>query len=206
MTGEFHIQPVTREGFDEAVEVLCEAFYDYPVMRFVIGEVGDDYSRRLQKLIAFFTEARFVRNDRVLAVRDGSRMVAAANINLPGSGIAPGEADPLEPYRDRVWADLGAAARARNEAYGEATAKFIYPEPHFHLGMIGVRRDAAGDGHGRRLLDALHEISATDPDSRGVSLTTEVPRNLTLYEHFGYRRVGHETVGGIETWGFFRSD
>ena len=206
MARPFRIETVDRARFDAAVEVLCEAFYDYPVMRFVIGEAGVDYDRRLRHLISFFTEARFQRDDLVIWVLDGSGMVAAANINLPGSGLSSGEADPLEPLRAAVWSDLGAEARARYEAYGEATARFDWPEPHYHLGMIGVRRDAKGEGHGRRILDYLHDLSASDSGSRGVSLTTETELNLPLYEHFGYRIVGHERVGGIETWGLFRGD
>ena len=49
-------------------------------------------------------------------------------------------------------------------------------------------------------------MSESDPISRGVSLSTENPKNVSLYEHFGYRIVSHETVGEIETWGFFRED
>ena len=37
---------------DEAVDVLCDAFGDYPVMRFVIGQVDDSYAVRLRSLVA----------------------------------------------------------------------------------------------------------------------------------------------------------
>jgi GNAT superfamily N-acetyltransferase len=205
---EPRIETVTREGFDEAVDVLSEAFFDYPVMRFVIGEAGEDYPRRLRHLVSFFTEARFARQDLVLAVIEGGRMGAVANINLPREGPleSPDGVDPLEEHRSRVWGDLGLEARARYEAYGDATARCPFPEPHYHLGMIGARRDAVGRGHARRLIDHLHAMSESDVSSRGVSLSTENPRNVPLYEHFGYRIVGHERVGEIETWGFFRAD
>ena len=202
------IETVTRYGFEEAVDVLSEAFFDYPVMRFVIGEAGDDYPRRLRHLVSFFTEARFARQDLVLAVVKDERMAAVANINLPRERSVefPDGRDPLEPHRQRVWNDLGPDARDRYEAYGEATAHCVFPEPHYHLGMIGVRRDSAGGGHARRLLDHLHSLSAAHPRSCGVSLATENPRNVSLYEHFGYSIVGHERVGDMETWGFFRAD
>jgi hypothetical protein len=64
--GELRIETVNRDGFQEAVDVLSEAFFDYPVMRYVIGDVGEDYSRRLRHLVSFFTEARFTRKDLVL--------------------------------------------------------------------------------------------------------------------------------------------
>ena len=41
----------------------------------------------------------------------------------------------------------------------------------------------------------------------GVTLTTEDPSNVPLYEHFGYQVVGHARVApGLESWGFFRHD
>jgi hypothetical protein len=37
-----------------------------------------------------------------------------------------------------------------------------------------------------------------------VSLTTENPRNVELYRHFGYEVVGQGPVGpGLQTWGMF---
>ena len=178
-------------------------------MRFVIGEAGDDYARRLRRLVAFFTEARFLRDDLVLAVVVAGEMAAVANINRPrseSSGLAPGE-DPLEPHRQDLWNDLGREARARYEAYGAAAGLSSFPEPHYHLGMIGARRRCAGQGHAGRLLNHLHDLSESHASSLGVSLATENPRNITLYEHFGYRIVSREVVGdGLETWGFFREN
>ncbi len=222
MTQKLPIQPVDRSRFDEAVEVLCDAFFDYPVMRFIIGDIeGQDereYLRRLTHLISFFTVARFLRDDLVLAVVEDRRFVAMANINLPGEaqlldsrlgGGTPWTPQPipeLEEHRAALWGELGEAARERYEAYGAATADFEWPEPHFHLGMIGVLRSHTGRGLGRRLLDHLHQMSGSHPASLGVSLTTETASNVPFYRHFGYEIVGHERVGDLESWGFFRRD
>jgi hypothetical protein len=70
--------------------------------------------------------------------------------------------------------------------------------------MIGVRHAEMGRGLARPLLEAVARLSHDDPGSCGVSLTTEVPRNLTLYEHFGYHVVGHARVSpALETWGLY---
>ena len=51
-------------------------------------------------------------------------------------------------------------------------------------------------------------MSREAPESQGVSLTTETPRNLPFYEHFGYRIIGRgETPdGGLVTWTLYRTD
>lgn len=84
---------------------------------------------------------------------------------------------------------------------------FAIEAPHLHLNMIGVRKRALGTGAGRRLLEAVHERSRADRRSVGVTLTTEDPRNVTLYQYFGYEVVGsHVVAPELTTWGFFRPD
>ncbi len=186
---------------DAAVDVLCDAFHDYPVMHYVLGESGD-YDHRLRMLSGFFVFARTFRNDPILAVRDGDRVVGVATVVLPDAGEAP--AAFLE-RREAVWKEIGAAELARYEAFGAATKPFAIDRPHHHLSMIGVRHSHAGRGLGRVLLDAVHELAESDPASHGVSLTTELEKNVSLYTHFGYELVGHSRVGNeLQTWGFFR--
>ena len=72
--------------------------------------------------------------------------------------------------------------------------------------MIGVRRAQQRLGLGRELLGAVHRLADDDPQSTGVSLTTERAENVPLYEHFGYKVIGHARVSaGFETWGLFRA-
>jgi GNAT superfamily N-acetyltransferase len=188
---------------EDAVTVLCDAFQDYPVMRYVLGSASD-YDRRLRTLIGFFVSARVYRNEPLLGVHDrAGTLSAVAVVSLPGQGEAP---EALATRREEVWAELGKAERERYEAYGAAAAQFAITSPHYHLNMIGVRRSHVGRGLARKLLEAVHRLSDADGGSAGVSLTTETEQNLPLYEYFGYRRIGHAPIGdGLETWGFFRA-
>jgi ribosomal protein S18 acetylase RimI-like enzyme len=70
--------------------------------------------------------------------------------------------------------------------------------------MIGVLRDAQGQGCGGKLMDAVHRLAATDPDSAGVCLNTEVTDNVALYEHLGYRILAERDIEGLHTWCMFR--
>jgi GNAT superfamily N-acetyltransferase len=187
---------------EDAVTVLCDAFQDYPVMRYVLGPTGD-YQRRLRTLIGFFVSAREYREEPVLGIHDrAGTLSAVAVVSLPGQRDAP---PALVARREEVWAELGAAEQRRYEAYGAAAAQFEVPSPHYHLNMIGVRRTHVGRGLARKLLEAVHRLSDADAGSSGVSLTTETEQNLPLYEHFGYRRRGPALVDdGLQTWGFFR--
>lgn len=196
------VRRLSEAQVSHAVDIFCDAFHDYPVLRYVIGQAADDYDRRLHTLINFFVMARVWRDEPILAVSDGSDLVATAILTLPGKRQPPAA---LAQLREAVWRELGEAARMRYEAFGEATRKFEISQPHYHLNMIGVRRSHHGKGLARQLLDAVHAMSRRDPVSHGVTLSTEDSRNVLLYEHFGYKVIGHARLDAqLNTWGFFR--
>lgn len=186
----------------EVARVLCDAFADYPVMRYVLGETAA-YRRDLDTLISFFVGCRVLRGDPMFGVAGPEGLVAAATLSIPDVASP----DSVGELREETWARLGAEARARYESFGRATSPFEPDEPHVHLSMIGTSGAIRGHGCGRALLEAVHTHSAHDPASRGVSLTTEMPGNVALYRYFGYELVGEADVGGAFTsWGFYRRD
>jgi GNAT superfamily N-acetyltransferase len=197
------VHSLTPDRAPEVAAVFCDAFHRYPVMSFVVGPGHPDYDRRLTRLIDLFVQRRVRQGAPVLGVEDGGQLVAAATMTPPGE---PAFGADLLALADAVWGDLGEEARARYVAYVEATQPFFVPSGrHHHLNMIGVRASHAGRGLARPLLDAVAAIAREDPASTGISLTTEVPRNLTLYQHFGYEIVAHARVAPeLETWGLFR--
>jgi GNAT superfamily N-acetyltransferase len=194
--------PVARSG--EVVDVLADAFHDYPVMRYAIGEAGQDYDRRLNRLIGLFVSGRVLRGHPILAIEEAGRVVAVATLTPPGEHPEPHE---LRTMWDEVWRDLGNDVKDRLERLIAVWKRLEIPGPQYHLNMLGVRRSRAKQGLGRRLLDAVHERSRIDPASAGVSLSTEDPNNVPLYQHCGYEIRGYERVSDeLETWVLFRPD
>jgi ribosomal protein S18 acetylase RimI-like enzyme len=201
------------------VDVLAEAFFDYPVMRFVLSDAGEDYPHRLRTLVGFFVMARAFRDEPLLGVPlhgggeadrneasdSGGALAAAATVSLLDGRPSPPE---LAEMRERVWGQLGEGARARYESCGHSWAPLEeVGHRHIHLNMIGVRDRARGLGLARRLIDRVHEISRATPGSKGVTLTTEDPANVRIYERLGYHVVGHVRIAPeLESWGMFRLD
>jgi GNAT superfamily N-acetyltransferase len=189
-------------ALDEVIEVLGDAFAGYPVMRFVAGATGDVAAREL-RLVALFVTRRYRRGAPLLGIRDPDTgaLVGAAAMTRPSE---PAPSPDLAAWVEAVWQELGGDARLRYEQYA-ATWPQLDPRPHHHLNMIGIRRSHAGRGLARPLLEAVHAMADADPESAGVSLTTEFAPNVGFYQHFGYRVVGHKTVvPGFDSWGFFR--
>ncbi len=173
-------------------------------MRYVLGQQAPDATSRLYNLVRYFVTVRFLREEPVLGIRDDDRLAAVAIVTRPGERPYPPEVSMM---RMRLWTELGSDARQRYETFGEIVGQFLPEGPHYHLNMMGVRNAHRGKGLARVLLDYVHDLSRSDPNSAGVTLSTETPENVSLYEHFGYRLLGHAAVAGdLRTWVFFRPD
>jgi GNAT superfamily N-acetyltransferase len=192
-----------EENNPQAADVLSEAFFNYPVMKYVLGE-KEDYDIRLRKLVSYFVSARVLRKEPLLGIYNSeNKLVAAAAVTLPGEIPSPPE---LFKLRDELWAELGSEEKARYENYGNAAFGLLPKELHHHLNMIGVRNAYQGKGLARLLINAVEELVLELPFSTGVSLNTEVESNANFYLHLGFELLDKSHVDeNLVTWGFFKS-
>ena len=189
-----------RSDVRDVVDVLSEAFFDYPVMRYVVGSSGN-YEERLAQLVSVFVAARALRDDPIFGVRDGPRLVAAMTTSNPANPPAP----EFAALKTELWQRLGADAERRYELCVSTWESLAVHEPQLHVNMIGVRRTHKGRGLARLLLEEVSALCAQSPPATGVSLTTEDPRNVDFYCHLGYEVVGTAAIAnGVSTWSFFR--
>ncbi|MCW9094346.1 MAG: GNAT family N-acetyltransferase, partial [Ignavibacteriaceae bacterium] len=153
----------------EITDVLCEAFYDYPVMKYVLGE-KDDYDNRLHNLVGFFVANRALRKEPMFGIYNSEKkLVAAAIVTLPEVIPQPEE---LIKIRENLWTKLGSDEQKRYEAYGKAASGLLPKDPHHHLNMIGVRPAYKGQGFARKLNTAVEQLMFSHQTSSGLSLNT----------------------------------
>jgi len=197
------VSNLSLEKITEVTNVLCEAFYNYPVMKYVLGE-KQDYDTRLRKAVTFFVSARALRKEPLLDIYNSeNKLVAAATVTLPGEIPLPPE---LFNLRDELWAEVGSEEKARYENYGNVAFGLLPKEPHHHLNMIGVRNAYQGKGLARQLINKVEELVSAHPTSAGLSLNTEVEANVKFYLHLGFELLGEANVDkNIVTWGFFKA-
>jgi len=183
---------------DEVTALLCEAFFDYPVMRFVLGDTPD-YAGRLVRLIGLFTAGRWLRGHPVLGLRAGDGTLQAAITMTPRGAFDTPPA--LVELAGATWGTLGAETKQRYATLCEAWAATEPAGEHWHVNMLGVARAAHGAGHGGRLLAAALDLAAEDPAAQAVDLTTEDAANLGFYTRRGFEVTGQRRVGPtLETW------
>lgn len=190
-----------RGDTDAVVTLMAEAFHDYPVMRHVLGTEGD-YEQRLHRLTYLFVMSRVLRDDPMFGIYDGDVLAAAATVSFP-DGPEPPRA--LLNLFAETWTDLGHDTGLRYETYANVWQNFLPKVPHAHLNMIGTLNRYRGQGLGRLLMEHVQRFAMEIPGYEGVSLTTENPANVPMYEHVGYEVIAHQRVTpDLETWGMYR--
>jgi len=194
-----NIQRLTREQKAETVAVLVAAFYDYPVMRFVLQTRRREYEKQLQAIMEFYCESRLAKNRPVLGIRQDDVLVAVALIDE--TSLKPWA--ELQSELTRLKAIIGDSAYSRLELYESANGRAEPVQPHFFLGMIGVRPEHHGKGYARAILDEVKKMSAADSQSTGVCLSMEDPENVALEQHFGYRIITEVDIDELHSWFMF---
>ena len=194
------LRDLDRSHRDSALNILCAAFHDYPVMRYVIGEADPEYDGKLRVLIGFFVEARLTRNIPLIGLYDANELFGIAVVSPPKEIPVPPE---LAECRARVERRLGREAMARFDRYNEACEATDPGHVAHYLGMVGVRPDAQGRGIGRQLIDAVKDRARSHPESTGITLNTECESNLPLYEKVGFLKGSETDFGPLHTWSFY---
>jgi GNAT superfamily N-acetyltransferase len=188
-----------NEEKKEAVSVLVSAFYDYPVMRFILKNAGGNYDSKLDAVLSFYTEARFAKGAPVLGVRENETLVAVALVDQ--SSLKPWAS--LRTSLAELEKMIGNEAYARLELYERITGAAEPKNPHYFLGMLAVRKEHQGKGYSRILLDEVRNMSLSDAHSTGVCLTTEDEANVRLYQHFGYQVISESDIEELHSWCMF---
>lgn len=98
----------------------------------------------------------------------------------------------------------GFTSLKKMNTYMRITSRYRPKEKHHYLICIGVVPEFMGQGIGKNMLTSIHAIVDADPSSIGISLDTENPENVALYEHFGYQLTGSETFDGLTIYTMFR--
>ena len=200
---EPQIQMLGEQHLDEAAGLLANAFRDDPVMHYFYPF---DEPRAKECRLALLRYACQVRLDMkwpLIGIVEGARVWGVAGISAPEKKAWPAS---LERHYKELEEAVGFEALQRQEAYSELVDRHRPSEPHYFVGVLGVDPQAHGRGFGRRLLDEAQRISRADPDSRGVWLDTENPKNVGFYEHLGYQVVAEVPLDELTIWCLYRLD
>jgi ribosomal protein S18 acetylase RimI-like enzyme len=78
------------------------------------------------------------------------------------------------------------------------------PTPHYHLETLAVHPRYQGQGYATRLLQPL--LDQADIEAIGTYTETMTPRNVELYEHFGFHCTAQQNFPStnLTLWALYR--
>jgi GNAT superfamily N-acetyltransferase len=193
--------PLPAEHAAQAEDLLGRAFADDPLMSFWLPEPAQRH-RQVPRLMRFV-----VRYSLKYGTVETTEQAEGIACWLP-----PGEVDyhyggvfragwfPL-PFRSGLRNYVRMFA---NEEHAHLIRLRACPGPHWYLWTLGVEPARQGQGIGGKLLSAGLERS----DAQGLPcyLETHNPRNVPIYQHFGFRVFEESIVpnGELRIWGMLR--
>ncbi|SDB83405.1 Acetyltransferase (GNAT) domain-containing protein [Pelagirhabdus alkalitolerans] len=66
---------------------------------------------------------------------------------------------------------------------------------YFYVMLFGIHSDHQGKGHGKALLQ--HIIKQADQELLPIYLETETEKNVSIYEHFGFKVVNQHNIPSL---------
>lgn len=172
----------TQSVKGQIVDLLTLAFSTDPAIRWM-------FPNAQQYLEAF---PNFVRLFGGKAFETGSAYYienfAAASLWLPPD-VSPDDDALMTLFKNTIHCDI------RDEVFYifEEAENYHPKEPHWYLPLIGADPAHQGKGYGSKLLS--HALLSCDRDNKSAFLESSNPKNIPLYERFGFELLGTIQVG-----------
>ncbi|ORB28463.1 GNAT family N-acetyltransferase [Mycolicibacterium parafortuitum] len=202
--GDIGVRFVEKRDVAELSQVLARAFFDDPVMVWMIP----DETRRvraLERMFGAMTRHHFVGGGgaEVAADAGGAGRIGAASLWDPPGRWKQTPREELRMMPSLIRA-LGRHAR-RGMTMGEVMKKHHPEEPHWYLGVIGSDPDVRGKGFGNALMRS--RLDRCDAEGAPAYLESSKESNVPYYMRFGFEVTAELTVpdGGPTMWQMWRN-
>ncbi|NIH97131.1 GNAT family N-acetyltransferase [Mycolicibacterium fluoranthenivorans] len=193
------VRPAVRADIAALSQVLGRAFYDDPVMAWMLP---DPVARRrkLHRVFAALTRHHHLSRGGVEVAAAGSVLGAAALWDPPGQWRhTVGEQVRAAPG---LLLAFGAALR-RGQQAEELMQRHHPEEPHWYLAVIGSDPSVRGSGQGQALMRS--RLDRCDAEHAPAYLESSNPANIGYYQRFGFEVTGEIVLpDGPSLWPMWR--
>ncbi len=197
---ETECRPTERADVRRLSAVLARAFYDDPVMMYMLPD-DKARARALPPMFATLTRHHFIpRGGSEVASRDGA--IGAATLWDPPGRLKSSRWEELRMMPTLAWRfrsrgrQTQALGRAMDEAHPE--------EPHWYLMVIGSDPSVRGAGFGQALMRS--RLDRCDGERAPAYLEASKEELLPYYSRFGFEQIGEIQIpDGPKMWPMWRA-
>lgn len=182
-------RPATRSDVPALSRTLGRAFYDDPVMAWMLPD-ADQRRRKLHKLFASLTRHHHLARGGVEVAPDGTSGIGAAALWDPPGAWKQTRAEELRAMPGLAW--TFGRSLTRGLAASELMKDAHPEEPHWYLAIIGSDPDVRGRGFGNVLMRS--RLERCDAEYAPAYLESSNPDNVPYYERFGFEVTGELTL------------
>ncbi|MBU9765766.1 GNAT family N-acetyltransferase [Mycobacterium sp. TNTM28] len=176
--------PVHKSEVKGLAAVLGRAFYDDPVMRWMLPDEAHR-QRALARMFATMTRHHFLSGGSSEVAYRQDRIGAAALWDPPGRW----RQTPLEELRMMPgFARAFGRHFTRGKQVAELMKKHHPQEPHWYLAVIGSDPTVRGGGFGQALMRS--RLDRVDAEHAPAYLESSNPDNVPYYLRFGFEITG----------------
>ncbi|MGH9205978.1 MAG: GNAT family N-acetyltransferase [Acidimicrobiales bacterium] len=180
----------------QAAGVAARALRDNPVAM----AISADPLLRLEMPYSFFHSQMADTSSVTAAARLGHYVLAAAGAAPPGKCVGSMIAEEMRSMSAPLE---GASDEDRLVYSGCVMASNDLPEPHWHVGPVGVEPGLQSMGIGKRVMEVL--CNELDRRSGVGWLETDKPENVRFYAGLGFELVQEAPMLAAKFW-FMRRD
>ncbi|MGV0745720.1 GNAT family N-acetyltransferase [Mycolicibacterium sp. XJ870] len=178
------VRPARKSDVRRLAAVLGRAFYDDPVMQWVLPDDARR-SKGLPKLFAAITRHHFLRGTAAEVASRGGEISAAALWDAPGRW----KQTQLEELRMLPTLMLAfGRSMGRGQQVVELMKEHHPEEPHWYLAVIGSDPAVRGGGFGHALMHS--RLDRVDAEHAPAYLESSNPDNVPYYMRFGFEVTG----------------
>lgn len=203
MARQWNVIDLGRGDLDASTRCLSRAFAAYPMIRYFLDPLPASARRALcEQMFRGTALRRLAMGWPWLGVRADGELAGVACVSTPQS--KPDTPELVEDGEDFARR-AGEEVMERIVQYSTWCEQNADPPDTWELTVLGTDPDFQGRGIGKALLAEVHRRAAQARGIVSVSLTTQSPRNVALYERAGYEVTAHGWIGGeVESWAMLR--
>lgn len=181
--------------FVNAKSVLCAAYRDDPLYRYILDDADPLFDQRLRSTIREGLYLHLRDNLPGYGVRYKNRLVAVAFIRGPGKNTG---FDLSKEYRWHIgmYLTAGFAATRRFLRYRQEVRKLLPNCSHNLVAMMAVHPEFQHTGLGLHLLNYLHDQTNQHPTAKGFCIDASVIPSSKLEGLKDYMCINSFELGG----------
>jgi GNAT superfamily N-acetyltransferase len=195
------VRSLQRRDVREAARVLGRAFYDDPVMMWLVPH-NESRARGLPRCYATLARRHFLaRGGSEVATRDG--VIGGASLWDPPGQRKSSRLEELSMMPGFLWA-FGRRTSSMEQIFGVMDEN--HPEePHWYLTILGTDPTVRGAGFGQALINS--RLDRCDAEHAPAYLEASKPDLVPYYTRFGFEVTGEIKLpdGGPSMFAMWRA-